>query len=230
MFLSSLPKYTHIVLCHFRFQKQDMDRLLEALQIPDSYTSHQGSVFTGMESLMILLRCLSYPNRWCDLVPIFGRTEPELSMAFDMVIMKHLNVHKLRRCINHAYRIYISGMHSHHVIIDFRSLMICIQDSVLVWLLWIWYGLIQVYFQMQYTERVHPLNRFGDSSMVLHAQLQAPFATKESCIVATRGYTVWNSKYVTAKTILISNSTNTFGERKHTPHTHSSSHCNFFLG
>ncbi|CAH3027188.1 unnamed protein product [Porites evermanni] len=116
----------------FRFQKQDMDRLLEALQIPDSYTSHQGSVFTGMESLMILLRRLSYPNRWCDLVPIFGRTEPELSMAFDMVIMKHLNVHKLRRCINHAYRIYISGMHSHHVIIDFRSLMICIQDSVLV--------------------------------------------------------------------------------------------------
>ena len=140
MFLSSLPKYTHIVLCHFRFQKQDMDRLPEALQIPDSYTSHQGSVFTGMESLMILLRRLSYPNRWCDLVPIFGRTEPELSMAFDMVIMKHLNVHKLRRCINHAYRIYISGMHSHHFIIDFRSLMICIQDSVrltsldLVWL------------------------------------------------------------------------------------------------
>lgn len=111
----------------FRFQNQDMDRLLEALQIPDSYTSHQGSVFTRMESLMILLRRLSYPSRWCDLVPIFGRTEPELSMAFDM---------------------------------------------------------------MQYTERVHPLNRFGDSSMVLHAQLQGPFATKESCIVATRGYTV----------------------------------------
>ena len=66
---------------------------------------------------MILLRRLSYPNRWCDLVPIFGRTEPELSMAFDMVIMKHLNVHKLWRCIDHAYRIYISGMHCHHVII-----------------------------------------------------------------------------------------------------------------
>ena len=67
-----------------------MDRLLEALQIPDSNTSYQGSVFTGMESLMILLRRLSYPNRCCDLVPIFGRTEPELSMAFDMVIRKHL--------------------------------------------------------------------------------------------------------------------------------------------
>lgn len=72
-----------------------MDRLLEALQIPDTYTSHQGSVYTGMETLMILLRRLVYPNRWCDLVPIFGRAEPELTMAFNMVIMKHLNVHKL---------------------------------------------------------------------------------------------------------------------------------------
>ena len=77
---------------------------------------------------MILLWCLSYPNRWCDVVPIFGRTEPELSMAFDIVIMKHLNVHKQWRCITLAYRI----MHSHLVITDFRSLMICMQDSVLV--------------------------------------------------------------------------------------------------
>ena len=82
-----------------------MDRLLKALQIPDSNTSYQGSVFTGMESLMILLRRLSYPNRCCDLVPIFGRTEPELSMAFDMVIRKHLNVHKQRKCITHTHRI-----------------------------------------------------------------------------------------------------------------------------
>ena len=80
-----------------------MDQLLEALQIPDSNTSYKASVFTGMESLMILLRRLSYP--WCDLVPSFGRTEPELSMAFDMVIMKHLNVQKQRRCITHTYRI-----------------------------------------------------------------------------------------------------------------------------
>lgn len=207
-----------------------MYRLLEALQIPDSYTSHQGSVYTGMESLMILLWRLTYPNRWCDLVPIFGRTEPEFSMAFNMVIMKHLNVHKLRRCITRSYKIMHSDRHSYHFIIYFRSLMICIQGSVLVWLLWIWYGLIQVHFPMQYTERVHPLTRFGGSLMVLPTQLQGPSTTKESCIVATRGYTVWNSKYVIAKTILISNSTNLFGERKHTPLTHSSSHCNFSLG
>lgn len=63
-----------------------MERLLEALQIPDTYTSYQGSAYSGMESMMIMLRRLTYPNRWCDLVPIFGRAEPELSMAFNMII------------------------------------------------------------------------------------------------------------------------------------------------
>ena len=55
---------------------------------------------------MILLPNLVFPNRWCDLVPIFGRAEPELSMAFNMVIMKHLNVHKLKRCITRAYNMH----------------------------------------------------------------------------------------------------------------------------
>ena len=71
-----------------------MERLLEALQIPDTYTSYQGSAYSGMESMMIMLRRLTYPSRWCDLVPIFGRAEPELSMAFNMVIMKNLFGHK----------------------------------------------------------------------------------------------------------------------------------------
>jgi len=51
---------------------------------------------------MMLLRHLVFSHRWCDLVPIFGRAEAELSMAFNMVIMKHLNVLKLRRCITHT--------------------------------------------------------------------------------------------------------------------------------
>ena len=68
-----------------------MQRLMEALEIPESYTSGQGSVYYGMESLMILLRRMSYPNRWGDLVPVFGRSEPELSMAFNMVNHKIIN-------------------------------------------------------------------------------------------------------------------------------------------
>ena len=70
----------------FRFHKQDIPHLLGAFKIPRFYTTHQGSMYSGMEALLILLRRLSYPNRWCDLAPIFGRSEPELSMIFNMVI------------------------------------------------------------------------------------------------------------------------------------------------
>ena len=34
---------------------------------------------------MILLRRLAYPNRWSDLVPVFGRTVSELSLIFNKV-------------------------------------------------------------------------------------------------------------------------------------------------
>ena len=38
-----------------------------------------------LEALLIMLRRLTYPNRWCDLVRIFGRAEPELSVIFNKV-------------------------------------------------------------------------------------------------------------------------------------------------
>lgn len=69
----------------FRFEKDDIPRLFEALEIPEFYTGYQGSALTGMEGLMIMLRRLAYPNRWCDLVNIFGRAEPELSIIFNTV-------------------------------------------------------------------------------------------------------------------------------------------------
>lgn len=45
---------------------------------------------TGMEAQMVLLRRLVYPSRWCDLVSLFGRTEPELIMIFNTV-SKHVH-------------------------------------------------------------------------------------------------------------------------------------------
>ena len=69
-----------------RFQKDDLPRLLDALEIPECYICSQRTNASGMEALMILLRRLSYPNRWCDLVPIFGRSESELSLIFTKVI------------------------------------------------------------------------------------------------------------------------------------------------
>ena len=70
---------------YFRFEKDDMLRLFRALAIPDKYWCKQGTTATGMEALMILLRRLAYPNRLGDLVKIFGRTKPELSLIFNMV-------------------------------------------------------------------------------------------------------------------------------------------------
>ncbi|XP_078378299.1 uncharacterized protein LOC144661419 isoform X1 [Oculina patagonica] len=63
-----------------------MPRLLDALEIPEYYICSQRTNATGMEALMILLGRLAYPNRWCDLVTIFGRTESELSLIFNKIV------------------------------------------------------------------------------------------------------------------------------------------------
>ena len=73
------------VLGHHRFPKGDMERLRDALELPANYTCSQGTIATGMEALMVLLRRLAYPNRWSDLVPVFGRTVSELSLIFNEV-------------------------------------------------------------------------------------------------------------------------------------------------
>lgn len=62
-----------------------MERLRDALQLPANYICSQGTNATGMEALMILLRRLAYPNRWSDLVPVFGRMVSELSLIFNKV-------------------------------------------------------------------------------------------------------------------------------------------------
>ncbi|XP_074634726.1 uncharacterized protein LOC141893231 isoform X2 [Acropora palmata] len=70
----------------FRFQKHDFVRLVNGLKLPDFYFCQQRSVCPGTEALLILLRRLSYPNRWCDLTHMFGRPEPELSMIFNEIL------------------------------------------------------------------------------------------------------------------------------------------------
>ncbi|KXJ13659.1 hypothetical protein AC249_AIPGENE27169 [Exaiptasia diaphana] len=60
-----------------------MYRLFNALELPQNYICSQMTNATGMEALMILLRRLVYPNRWCDLVELFGRSESELSLIFN---------------------------------------------------------------------------------------------------------------------------------------------------
>jgi len=73
-------------LAEFRFHKNDVPVLLEALQLPQSFTCHQGTICDGMEALCITLRRFSYPCRYSDLIPRFGRPVPELSMISNLVM------------------------------------------------------------------------------------------------------------------------------------------------
>ena len=61
----------------------------------DFYQGINGIKWSGDEGLCILLRRLAYPNRLCDLVPLFGRHETELSLIINVMLeeitVKHLN-------------------------------------------------------------------------------------------------------------------------------------------
>lgn len=62
------------------------NRLKEALGVPDKITGYNRTTATGMEALMITLRRLAYPCRWFDLIPIFNRSKPELSIIFSSMV------------------------------------------------------------------------------------------------------------------------------------------------
>jgi len=69
-----------------RLEKDDIYRLVDALYIPENYICCQRTNTPGMEALMILLRRVAYPNRWFDLVSLFGRSTSELSLIFHKVL------------------------------------------------------------------------------------------------------------------------------------------------
>ena len=89
-----------------------MKRLFAALEIPEEYVCPQGTVATGMEALMVLLRRFAYPNRWCELTSLFGRTEPELSQIFNTVSTACTYIYKLG-----SIYMYVNDI---HFLLDFR--------------------------------------------------------------------------------------------------------------
>ena len=65
----------------FRFEKAHLPLHADVLQILPMFKCSQGSVADGMEALCMLLKRLSYPCRYADMVPRFGRPIPVLSMV-----------------------------------------------------------------------------------------------------------------------------------------------------
>ena len=70
----------------FRFNRNDIPRLVEVLQIPCQITCYNGIVCDGTEALCILLKRLAYPCRYLDMIPRFGRPVPQLSMIAQYMI------------------------------------------------------------------------------------------------------------------------------------------------
>ena len=70
----------------FRFEKTHLPLLADLLQISPMFKCSQGSVADGMEALSMLLKRLSYPCRYADMVPRFGRRTPVLSMVTNQVL------------------------------------------------------------------------------------------------------------------------------------------------
>ena len=73
----------------FRFNKNDIYRLQEVLQIPDTISTSNHMRVDGVEALCIFLKRFTYPCRYVDLIPHFGRAVPDYSIISSQ-IMDHI--------------------------------------------------------------------------------------------------------------------------------------------
>ena len=70
----------------FRFHKNDVYNLVEILDLLDQITCYNGLVFDPTEALCIFLKHFSYPCRYSDLIPRFGRPAPSLSIISNYIL------------------------------------------------------------------------------------------------------------------------------------------------
>ena len=71
----------------------DIKRLAHAFHLPSRYVGYNGTIANGMEAILLLLRRMVYLNRLCDLVKLFGRSVPEMSIIINMVGKKYAVYH-----------------------------------------------------------------------------------------------------------------------------------------
>ena len=82
------------VTAQFRFMKRGIPRLRDALDLPNEITCHfyNDLVVDSTEALCIVLSRLAYPCRYLDMVPLFGRSVPQLSIfnqTMDLIDSSH---------------------------------------------------------------------------------------------------------------------------------------------
>ena len=84
-------------VAEFRFCKRDVRKLSNVLQIPDTIVCDQRSICDGIEGLCILLKRMSYPCRYGDMIHRFAKPVPVLSMINNHMIdyIYDTHVHKV---------------------------------------------------------------------------------------------------------------------------------------
>ena len=70
----------------FRFNRGDVYKLKEVFRIPDEIFTYNRLKVDGIEALCILLKRFSYPCRYSDLIPRFGRPVPQTSIISNYVL------------------------------------------------------------------------------------------------------------------------------------------------
>ena len=77
----------------FRVEKQDLPRLVAALQLPPVLGFEQSSICDDIEGLCMLLKRVAYPCRLSDMIPRFGRPVSVISLITNDVIDYIYDVH-----------------------------------------------------------------------------------------------------------------------------------------
>lgn len=70
----------------FRFEKRNILLLVEALGVPPTFICLRGTICNGTEALCIVRKRFAYLCQYSDMIPIFGRSVPELSMISNEVV------------------------------------------------------------------------------------------------------------------------------------------------
>ena len=54
---------------------------------------YNGSIFSGLKAYCVLLLSFAYPCRFADIIPVFGRSVPELSLITNHMLDFRYNTH-----------------------------------------------------------------------------------------------------------------------------------------
>ena len=73
------------MFAEFRVRKRDIERLADALGLPESFICYKRTRADKLEGLCMVLKRLAYSCRYSDVIYRFGRAVPELSMITNAV-------------------------------------------------------------------------------------------------------------------------------------------------